>query len=665
MRQEQATIQPFRSSSKSGRSPSSLRVSAAHGDTANAQERPPSDFSQQIFAGTRSNCLHHERCSGGCMVVLAVVYALLAVIFSSSKPGAAARPVGIYDPYDAQGCTECVCHSKERCEVRISVARQMKRPLMLQFQLESFYQNHRRYVNSVSYAQLSRSSLEQQSSALDFKSVDDDCAPLVSPNNSRAAPPYDPCGVKAASLFNDHVQLYAGAPGWTCRLGGAAACRAGAGLLGLRHCRLLAALRTLKASLTVPLRVSCEAEVRRYGGTETSLADSLRLSNAQACANSSCAASELRQVKTSKDIAYDFGRTHRAWRNTSTMTTGRAWLYDVWRRAQAPPPSPPPAQPPSPAQPPPPPNVYLQRRADFVAAEPGIEDFVSWMRASPLPTLRKPLLRIEQDLSPGEYVLRVANRYDARTFHGTKSFRVSPYSTSLGGDPATLVAVLVSLCVASLLLAAAVAAATHRSSQPARCEALLQELHNAQRQDKRQDERRRQSMCDAAQRPSTEWLGAKKPSVASASSSSSCSASSCVSLPIDAANIPDSLRRACLGGPSAGGSSASHSSLPPLLRGSLSGPTAASGKRRGSPGPANPGLRKLEDDAAATFERHRTREDEILARYAPGARAAGGQAETPPPPPTERESASGAAAFEMAAFEKSVSCTAHENSARV
>jgi len=522
------------------------------------------------------------------MVVLAVVYALLAVIFSSSKPGAAARPVGIYDPYDAQGCTECVCHSKERCEVRISVARQMKRPLMLQFQLESFYQNHRRYVNSVSYAQLSRSSLEQQSSALDFKSVDDDCAPLVSPNNSRAAPPYDPCGVKAASLFNDHVQLYA-------------------------------------------------------------------------CANSSCVASELRQVKTSKDIAYDFGRTHRAWRNTSTMTTGRAWLYDVWRRAQAPPPSPPPAQPPSPAQPPPPPNVYLQRRADFVAAEPGIEDFVSWMRASPLPTLRKPLLRIEQDLSPGEYVLRVANRYDARTFHGTKSFRVSPYSTSLGGDPATLVAVLVSLCVASLLLAAAVAAATHRSSQPARCEALLQELHNAQRQDKRQDERRRQSMCDAAQRPSTEWLGAKKPSVASASSSSSCSASSCVSLPIDAANIPDSLRRACLGGSSAGGSSASHSSLPPSLRGSLSGPTAASGKRCGSPGPANPGLRKLEDDAAATFERHRTREDEILARYAPGARAAGGQAETPPPPPTERESASGAAAFEMAAFEKSVSCTAHEN----
>ena len=41
------------------------------------------------------------------------------------------------------------------------------------------------------------------------------------------------------------------------------------------------------------------------------------------------------QVKTSKDIAYDFARTYRAWRNTSAMSTGRAWLYDAWRRAQA------------------------------------------------------------------------------------------------------------------------------------------------------------------------------------------------------------------------------------------------------------------------------------------------------------------------------------------
>ena len=102
-------------------------------------------------------------------MVLAVAYVLLAVVLSGSKPGAAARPVGIYDPYDADGCADCVCHGKALCEVRLSVAREMKQPLMLQYQLDSFYQNHRRYLNSVSHAQLSRSPLEQQSRALDYE----------------------------------------------------------------------------------------------------------------------------------------------------------------------------------------------------------------------------------------------------------------------------------------------------------------------------------------------------------------------------------------------------------------------------------------------------------------------------------------------------------------
>ena len=412
-------------------------------------------------------------------MVLAVAYAVLALVLSGAKPGPAARPVGIYEPYDADGCDDCVCHGKALCEVRLSVAQEMKQPLMLQFQLDSFYQNHRRYLKSESYAQLARTPHEQQSSALDYEAagpprtrpaphpprtrpaparaapphphaltaraqssarssadghrirlvgpnpspnpnpnpkpkpnpnqdLKDDCAPLVSPNGSSAAPPYDPCGVKAASLFNDYVQLFA-------------------------------------------------------------------------CADSSCTASELELVKTSKDIAYDFARSYRAWPNASALSTGRAQLYEAWRRAQAPPPSPPPAQPPL---------ADLSSGvldglpedstplAGFVVAEPELEDFVSWMRASPMATLRKPLLRIEQDLPAGEYVLHLANRYDVRTFRGAKSLRISAYTTSLGGDPGTLVIILIVLCVASLLLAAAVAAATCRSSQPARHEALLQELRS-------------------------------------------------------------------------------------------------------------------------------------------------------------------------------------------
>ena len=120
----------------------------------------------QEFKNTRGNCLHNERCSGACLVLLALVYAMLAAIISSSKPGATARPTGIYDPFDAEGCTDCVCHGKDVCEVRLSVSREMKQPLMLQFQLDSFYQNHRRYVNSVSYAQLAQG---ETSAALAYK----------------------------------------------------------------------------------------------------------------------------------------------------------------------------------------------------------------------------------------------------------------------------------------------------------------------------------------------------------------------------------------------------------------------------------------------------------------------------------------------------------------
>ena len=129
----------------------------------------------------------------------------MAGLGGPSKPGAAARPVGIYDPYDADGCADCACHGKALCEVRLSVAREMKQPLMLQFQLEAFYQNHRRYLNSVSHAQLSRSSLEQQSSALDYEvppprpACRTRLAPAPHPLRNRSAPAPHPLRTRRAA----------------------------------------------------------------------------------------------------------------------------------------------------------------------------------------------------------------------------------------------------------------------------------------------------------------------------------------------------------------------------------------------------------------------------------------------------------------------------------
>lgn len=265
--------------------------------------------------------------------------------------------------------------------------------------------------------------------------------PLVSPNNSRNEPPYDPCGLKAASLFTDRVQL-------------------------------------------------------------------LDPSN--------------RRVATSKRIAYDFSRTHRAWSNAS----GRTWLLGSLGDSRPPQQADKADEPGVSAE-----DEIARLTALLLAAESTtVEDFVTWMRASPWPTVRKPLLRLEQDLPAGNYTLLVANRFDVRGFGGRKSLVVSPWA-SLGGNTTAIASWLAVMGVLSLLLAAAVRAAACFSAQPARCNTLQDALFQVQKQ----------AACST--------------SVATASSSAS--------------------------------------------------------------GIVNPRLRKHESDVAVALQRHRLREDKILARYAP------------------------------------------------
>ena len=268
--------------------------------------------------------------------------------------------------------------------------------------------------------------------------------PLVSPNNSRNEPPYDPCGLKAASLFTDRVQL---------------------------------------------------------------LDPSKRL------------------VATSKRIAYDFSRTHRAWSNASSRT----WLLGSLGDSRTPQQANKADEPGVGAE-----DEIARLTALLLAADSTtVEDFVTWMRASPWPTVRKPLLRLEQDLPAGNYTLLVANRFDVRGFGGRKSLMVSPWA-SLGGNTTAIASWLAVMGVLSLLLAAAVRAAACFSAQPARCNTLQDALFQVQTQ------------------------AALSTSVATASTSSE------------------------------------------------------SGSRI-----VNPKLRKHESDVAVALQRHRQREDKVLARYAP------------------------------------------------
>ncbi|EOA30935.1 hypothetical protein CARUB_v10014082mg [Capsella rubella] len=80
------------------------------------------------------------------------------------------------------------------CSRNITVPKLMKQPIYVYYQLENFYQNHRRYVKSRSDAQLRSVKDENQIDA---------CKPEDDVNGK----PIVPCGLIAWSLFNDTYTL--------------------------------------------------------------------------------------------------------------------------------------------------------------------------------------------------------------------------------------------------------------------------------------------------------------------------------------------------------------------------------------------------------------------------------------------------------------------------
>lgn len=81
--------------------------------------------------------------------------------------------------------------TNKTCTRRLTVPKQMQGPVFIYYELDNFYQNHRRYVKSRSDKQLKSKSYEGDT---------DSCKPeAVASNNA----PIVPCGLIAWSLFND------------------------------------------------------------------------------------------------------------------------------------------------------------------------------------------------------------------------------------------------------------------------------------------------------------------------------------------------------------------------------------------------------------------------------------------------------------------------------
>jgi hypothetical protein len=90
--------------------------------------------------------------------------------------------------------TDCTRSKDGVCESELTVTSDMEPPIWVYYELHGFHQNHRRYVKSRSDKQM-----QAQSPIKDKKHLKE-CSPAVNGDGGR---PLYPCGLVAASVFND------------------------------------------------------------------------------------------------------------------------------------------------------------------------------------------------------------------------------------------------------------------------------------------------------------------------------------------------------------------------------------------------------------------------------------------------------------------------------
>jgi len=94
-----------------------------------------------------------------------------------------------------------ICPMNSSCTISIDVTQTMQAPVYMYYRLENYYQNHRRYVQSRTDAQLQG---QVQTTYSDLST----CDPIISADGSGdPSQLYLPCGLIAWSLFNDTFVL--------------------------------------------------------------------------------------------------------------------------------------------------------------------------------------------------------------------------------------------------------------------------------------------------------------------------------------------------------------------------------------------------------------------------------------------------------------------------
>ena len=104
------------------------------------------------------------------------------------------------------------CKNKDNCVVNFTINKKMTKNIMVYYQLDGFYQNHRRYMKSKSEEQL-------KGNRINLNKAKEDCDPIItnkqmgysiSPYTNKKLNENDiaiPCGLMAKNFFNDNFTI--------------------------------------------------------------------------------------------------------------------------------------------------------------------------------------------------------------------------------------------------------------------------------------------------------------------------------------------------------------------------------------------------------------------------------------------------------------------------
>lgn len=133
-----------------------------------------------------------------------IIFLVIGIVFIPVGTSLLASSKEIYEKtivYDGENTDVDNCKIKstnegKSCSIDFNIREDVPGPVYVYYELENFYQNHRRYVQS-------RSSYQLEGQNLKKSEVSADCDPLYKKDSLLL----NPCGLIANSLFNDVISL--------------------------------------------------------------------------------------------------------------------------------------------------------------------------------------------------------------------------------------------------------------------------------------------------------------------------------------------------------------------------------------------------------------------------------------------------------------------------